>query len=885
MATRIFRVDLSEGEGDFTATATEPGLAMLDRQGANYALMQRWFGPLVAEPSWQGSSVNFYIQAEGGGRLEGVECYPVSKEDLEGPLKDQLMQIQARIKRAKPEEAAEVSLHRVVRSTFNSLTKDLDQSDYDCYFFKYRVGREPWKLVWGWGYQRADHEPAPGLICTNPDCNQLFVRRQNQRARCPGCSAAVVARRRGLGAIASPTNLGVLALALLLLLGLFLYFAGQPRLVVEPAHWAGPMGSRVNYKVTEKSWLIFNHDVTDKIVATSNDPRVMAFDRGATTALAKGQGRTNVSFQYGSLSNTATAIVEPPGMPDKLEFEDASIDLALGATKRATVWGKYNPGEDGSRIEPIDFTDLVTQWIVEKPDIVYHQGGGRLEGTAEGGTALRALYREESSGDVVSADIEVTVRRGDYKQLKVKLEPALVRRGESARVELVGVDAQGEDHSLTGSSQVVLSVSPDSAATVDGGYVVGKTAGKAELKAALGPLTAKFPFEVSSESLLAAGTFLVKPQKVDLARNEYFELEIAAADDAPIEITSSDDKVVKVVGERGIVGLGKGAAKVTVKQGAKSEVVDVKVNSIIESLRIAPQLIDLRVGQPTRVRVLGTVDTDGVRREVEVAPEALVWDKLPPYEYAQFSPELMVFQGVKRTDARLPVRVLLGEELSAAASVTVSGGATVVSLDELEMRADIWRPYPPIALGTRITYGDLLYDKTRGGLLLSELTEKSPLYRYRTMLPEGAVITGIGDRVFADMTDEQIRAYFAAHPTLVGGDLIRYHLPGSDEVHSFTYRLDSAVQEVGYVDAKVLRRTDSSIQFALEVYFDKLAEYRFTNRDGEPLSGWHTYGPAVNQLLDSPEVPIDPLDSYILYIERKMDGDATQQFSINFSLK
>jgi hypothetical protein len=888
MATRIFRVDLSEGEGDFTATATEPGLAMLDKQGANYALMQRWFGPLVAEPSWQGGSVNFYIQAEGGGRLENVECYPVSKEDLEGPLKDQLMQIQARIKRAKPEEAAEVSLHRVVRSTFNKLTKDLDQSDYDCYFFKYRVGREPWKLVWGWGYQRADHEPAPGLICTNPDCNQLFVRRANQRPRCPGCEASVNVRRRGIGAVLSPRNLTVAALLLLLLLGLFVYFAGQPKLVVEPSDWAGPLGSRIDYQVTEKSWLIFSSDVTDKVVAVSNDPRVMTFDRGGTTARAKGQGRASVSFQYGNLDGGATVVVQPPAIPDKLEFEGETIDLVSGATRRAKVWGKYNPGEDGSRIDPVDFTDLITQWSVDDADVAYHQGQGRVEGVAAGSTVLRAMYQPSRDQQPRLAEIEVNVRQGDYKELKVSVEPKLVRRGESARVELVGVDTNGKEHDLTGSSRVRLAVDPEPAVTIDSGYVIGKRAGQATLTARLPQgdtaLTAEFPFEVSSDSIVAAGTFVVKPKKVDLAKYEYLQLEVVTADEDPIELSSSNDKVVTVVGERGIVGIGEGTAQVTVTQGGKSKVVDVKVNSTIESIRIDPPSIALRVGQPMPVRVMGEVHVGDVRREVEVAPGALVWDKLPRYENAQFSPELMVFKGVKPTDAPQDVRVLLpSEQLSAAASVTVFGGTSIASLDTLT--TDIWEAYPPIALGSRITYGDLVYDRTRGGLLLSQLSDTSPLYRYRTMLPEGAVITGIGGKVFSDMSEEEIRAYFKAHPQLVGGDTIRYRLPGSDVVNTFTYRLDSAVQEVGYVDAKVLDRTETDIQFQLEVYFDRLAEYRFTDRDGAELSPWQTYGPAVNQLLITPKVPIDSEDSYRFYIERKMDGEPSQQFPINFRLK
>ena len=54
MATQIYRVDLSENARDFQATATEPGLPMLDRQGSNFEILQQWFGTLIAEPDIDG---------------------------------------------------------------------------------------------------------------------------------------------------------------------------------------------------------------------------------------------------------------------------------------------------------------------------------------------------------------------------------------------------------------------------------------------------------------------------------------------------------------------------------------------------------------------------------------------------------------------------------------------------------------------------------------------------------------------------------------------------------------------------------------------------------------------------------------------------------------
>jgi hypothetical protein len=75
----------------------------------------------------------------------------------------------------------------------------------------------------------------------------------------------------------------------------------------------------------------------------------------------------------------------------------------------------------------------------------------------------------------------------------------------------------------------------------------------------------------------------------------------------------------------------------------------------------------------------------------------------------------------------------------------------------------------------------------------------------------------------------------------------------------------------------------------MEVYFDKLAEYRFTDRDGsplpEPFGGWQTYGPAVNQLLLTPRVPIETGGTYFFHIERKLGDGTSQIFSINVSPK
>ena len=160
MQGRIFRVDLSDEARDYQATATEPGLAMLDRNSANHAILRRWLGGLVAQPEWiAGDSVNFYVYTEERGRLERVDCRPARKADLEGPLQGEIETLRTQIKKARPESSTEELLHKITRQTFSRLTADLSQTDHDSYFFKYREPGGPWKLIWCWGYQRKDAQP------------------------------------------------------------------------------------------------------------------------------------------------------------------------------------------------------------------------------------------------------------------------------------------------------------------------------------------------------------------------------------------------------------------------------------------------------------------------------------------------------------------------------------------------------------------------------------------------------------------------------------------------------------------------------------------------------------------------------------------------------
>ncbi|MBN2129458.1 MAG: hypothetical protein JW741_08170, partial [Sedimentisphaerales bacterium] len=233
MAKRFVRVDLSDGARDFLPIAVEPGVAVLDESNAHARILLRWLGGIAAEPVWQGDSVSFFVRDDYGGRLEEAICQPVIAAELTGTLQEDFAAFRDRIEKARPETATERALHKCVQRWLKELLEDPDRTDHDCYFFRYRDASGCWRLVWCWGFQRRDREPAPAVICTDPECNLLFVRRPNRSHRCPSCEAALPlrsggkSRRRGLAA-------AMAAVLLIVAAGFGWWWMHRPRLSVAP---------------------------------------------------------------------------------------------------------------------------------------------------------------------------------------------------------------------------------------------------------------------------------------------------------------------------------------------------------------------------------------------------------------------------------------------------------------------------------------------------------------------------------------------------------------------------------------------------------------------------------------------------------------------------
>ncbi len=311
MAEPLFYVDLSEDARDYRHTALEPGLPLLDRQGMNFAILRRWLGDYIAEPEWRNENViGFYMTDEDRGRLEDVDCQPATQGELQKQFAADLDTLRAKVKKIRPESSTEEMVLRIVRK--NSPSRP---------------------TTWRAAISTRTSSSA-GRARKNGGCCGASATSGRISSRCgPGCGglpteiSSACGRRRG-GRARKRKRTGLtdvltspwLAIALMLLIGAFLYFT-WPKLVVTPAQWSGPLGSRIEYKVEDQRWFFFSKDVTPLAMVQSNDPQVVELGprrRGAREERGPDSGHGLVGR---SSSVYATVEVGPPEPPDSLTIE------------------------------------------------------------------------------------------------------------------------------------------------------------------------------------------------------------------------------------------------------------------------------------------------------------------------------------------------------------------------------------------------------------------------------------------------------------------------------------------------------------------------------------------------------------------------------------
>lgn len=519
MARRFVRVDLSDVARDFRPVAIEPGLPVLDEAGANGRLLFKWLGGLVAEPEWAGESVSFFVQDDHGGRLEEVVGQPASDEDLQGLLKEDLALLRERLAKAKAESPSERLVLKRIREEFAALADDPNRFDRDSHLFRYRDQQHRWRLVWCPGYQRSSSEAAPAVICTDPDCNLLFVRRPGGSARCPGCRATLLAK-------AAPKGKGrwVALLILLLLAALAAWWLlHRPGLSVTPDRLELAVGDSADLKIETRS--------DAPIQVTSSNPAIVEVGPGHRLA-ARSAGQTDVEVRQGSAAKLVGVVVTPAATPpeagkkeEEKEKEEKKGTPSIAAVPPDTrgkpsevaILSDQGPavrvpvGADFGdfRVEaryPDGFTRIVTRSAaLRTPEDAAAApvsfSGGKMHGVRPGKTVVQA----EFAGVAAKQGLEVEVTStADIDEIRLTPSPANILPGETIALEATGYQKGKSVGSLSGLGGLTWKTSDDGVLRVAGPAATGLRPGQASVTAQLGSVASR-PAQVTvAESIAEA---------------------------------------------------------------------------------------------------------------------------------------------------------------------------------------------------------------------------------------------------------------------------------------------------------------------------------------------------------------------------------------------
>jgi hypothetical protein len=669
MAKRFVRVDLSDAARDFRAIALEPGVPMLDTANANGRIIHRWLGDLAGEPEMAGDSVNFYVRTNDGGRLEEVVCQPVTEEDLRGPLAGELQKIEERLRFVKAENSTERLFLQVLNENFEDLLHNEARSDRSNYFFKYSDVLGRLRIVWCWGFQRMDLEPAPTALCADDDCNLLFLRRPGQSPKCPACQAALPTKPKKKKRSKKPV-------LLLLLLFLCAFAAGmwywnRDRLIARPAQWTGPEGASIEFRIFRPGLFGFGEkDVTHQAVAISADTRIVRIDPAGSGGVAQSQGKTIIRFHYaGRTSSTAVTVIEL-GRPERISLEPQLVELGVGTTQRLRLIGHY----------PCNVTADLTEVAGWPPldDGVVYASGGFVEGLAPGTStvAARLPYRQSAEApsggtadpslkqtadgtwyrtELLEATANVSVSNVEFASIEPAVEPRDVALGSSGKMHVDAVTVDGRRYSLLGSSRLALAIEPSFAATPRGTTLQAEQLGRARLIADFDSLSGEGQFEVVTG--VGIDSLIVAPESLQMAVGEIADLSIASPTRGHIDVTSSDPAVFQVTAENRLVGRAAGTAVATVSQASESRRVRISVrNEEIRAMEILPSSLVVPVDHALGVRAFGGL-ADG--RRIELTPDSVKADAIPSPLYADFDTRTAQLIGRSPTAPESPQKLAL----------------------------------------------------------------------------------------------------------------------------------------------------------------------------------------------------------------------------------
>ena len=411
------------------------------------------------------------------GGLEEVICQPASAQDLQGLLRDDLAKLRQRLDQSRGETPTERTLRKILLRTFEELVDNPARTDLDSYFFRYRDVMGNWRLIWCWGYERLDHEPAPSVVCTDriATCCLSAV-----PARVPAAPVARGCSRPGRSA----RPIGGLppwpCLLLLLLLGGVGWWLMRPAaLVATPAQFTGPVGTRIDCQIMEKG-LFKKKDVTHDTIGITWDPRVARFNQATGSIRLTGVGQTKIEFQYDGRKAEVVVVATASANPDKLVIMPGTVDLAVGTTARLEGFRRIQRrhagrSDRGHRVGPAERRQGLCPWQPGRGPGPgqFHDRRPLPRRSARTARMSRPRPRSTWPRAISSRSMSASIRRPSASAC-------------SGKVHIDAVTSDGKHYNLLESSQLKTEVSPGYVATLQRETLQGQRVGNGKLAASFG---------------------------------------------------------------------------------------------------------------------------------------------------------------------------------------------------------------------------------------------------------------------------------------------------------------------------------------------------------------------------------------------------------------
>ena len=269
MSEPALRVQLTEDTTGFRPVALEPGSPVVDGCGNVFQILNEWLGDLVtiAEAEWDGKTLAFHVPISENERLVDPKCRRITGKHAKAELTETASRIAERVASVKPKTAMERLVHAWLLSSMGRPDAP-NGTVLEDHFFQYEHFPGEWRLLWCWGYMRAEGKPGVARFCQSPACRQLHLAESTGPGICPFCAGAIETRP---GLI---QRVGLRNIALLLLCLLAATAFGM--------HQFGILGARIRVSVTDDQ---SGQPIPDATVQVNDDSDVVECDEAGQAIL------------------------------------------------------------------------------------------------------------------------------------------------------------------------------------------------------------------------------------------------------------------------------------------------------------------------------------------------------------------------------------------------------------------------------------------------------------------------------------------------------------------------------------------------------------------------------------------------------------------------